>query len=83
LRFNEDELVLFHIIYTIDETEKEIDFETLIQLMSENELTEIKKLINQEKKSIGNNKELWLRRIDFDTISGSYPKIEYRVQAIP
>ena len=83
LRFNRDKLVRFETVYTIDETVNPIKFQTLIEKLGKNELSEIDELINMKRKSIANNKELWLRRIDIDTISGEYPKIKYRVQAIP
>lgn len=83
LRFNSDKLVRFETVYTIDETVNPVDFQALIKKMGKGELTEIEELVNMKRKSIANNEELWLRRIDVDTISGEYPKIRYRVQAIP
>ena len=83
LRFNNDKLVRFETVYTIDETVNTINFQALIEKMGKGELTAIEELVNMKKKSITNNEELWLRRIDVDTISGEYPKIRYRVQAIP
>lgn len=83
LRFKNDKLVRFEVVYTINEPKKTIDFENLIKKIGLKELTQIEGLINKKKKSIANNKELWLRRIDIDSISGEYPKIRYRVQVIP
>lgn len=83
LRFNRDKLVRFETVYTIDETINSINFQKLIEELGRNELTKIKELANMKRKSIANNKELWLRRLDIDTTSGEYPKIKYRVQAIP
>lgn len=83
LKFNNDELVYFVTVYTIDETEKQINFETLIKNLSKKELTEIEGLLGSGKNSIVDNEDLWLRSIKIDTTSGVFPKIEYRVQAIP
>jgi len=83
LRFNRDKLVGFETVYTIDGTVNSINFQTLIEKLGEDELSEIDELVNMKRKSITNNKELWLRRIDIDTTSGEYPKIRYRVQVIP
>ncbi|GMQ25747.1 hypothetical protein Aoki45_24290 [Algoriphagus sp. oki45] len=83
LRFNGDELVRFETVYTIDEKVKPMNFQKIIEKLGEGELSEIDELVNMERKSIANNRELWLRRIDIDTISGEYPKIKYRVQVIP
>lgn len=83
LRFNRNKLVRFEIVYTIDETVNPIKFQTIIENLGKDELSEIDELVNMKRKRIANNKKLWLRRIDIDTISGEYPKIRYRVQAIP
>ncbi len=83
LRFNKDELVSFEIVYSIDEALNSIDFQKLIEELGKSELTMIEDLINNKRKSITNNKELWLRRIDVDTISGEHTKITYVTRAIP
>lgn len=83
LRFNADKLVVFEVVYTIDETINSIDFQKLIEQLGKSELTEIDELINFKKRSIVNNEELWLRKINIDTTLGEYPKVIYKVHAIP
>lgn len=83
LRFNKNKLVRFEIDYTIDETVRQIDYQSILDKLAKEELTEIDDLVKLNRKRIFSNNELWLRKIDIDSVSGAHPNIKYRVQALP